>query len=425
MTPTPFTTTPASDRRVTDRLQKTSVRIQHETESELQTLRARPDYAPGYDYFLRLLEGGIHPDALEKRTGKTALNMFCVQAPLELIHAAGFLPFKIFSGSHAADALGATGRLPALVCPTLRAVQGMLRLVDTSENSLVRRPWVLPTTCDWIVKLPEMARLAREDFAPRLHWLELPHLKDSESGRERWLAEIFNLKRFLEKVADRKIDSKNLAASIAVYNRAWEAFTRLEERRREGAVPLVWFLVIANAFFLDAPERWSDAVNALIPLLKVKDCQRRVFFAGSPVFFPNFKIPHLIEEAGLTVVGDDLCSSGRIFPGVGKMRGTSAYELITALAERYHQGCLCPTFADNDRRVNNILGQAGRDQKFDGVIFHVLKGCHPYDMESCLLEAPIKTKGLKFLRLETDYTAEDSRNLLTRIEAFQQTLDIR
>ena len=59
------------------------------------------------------------------------------------------------------------------------------------------------------------------------------------------------------------------------------------------------------------------------------------------------------------------------------------------------------------------------------MIFHVLKGCHPYDMESCLLEAPIKAKGLKFLRLETDYTAEDSRNLLTRIEAFQQTLDIR
>jgi benzoyl-CoA reductase/2-hydroxyglutaryl-CoA dehydratase subunit BcrC/BadD/HgdB len=52
----------------------------------------------------------------------------------------------------------------------------------------------------------------------------------------------------------------------------------------------------------------------------------------------------------------------------------------------------------------------------------VLKGCHPYDMESCLLEDPITRRGLKFLRLETDYTAEDGRNLLTRIEAFRQTL---
>ena len=403
------------NQRETDRLQKTGARIQNEISREIESLRSRPDYLPGYDYFIDLAAGGIEPGSLEKRAGKPALNLLCIQAPLELIYAAGFLPFKIFSGSYAADSLGADGRMPALTCPLLRAVRGFSRLKDSFSN----QPWVLPTTCDWIVKLPQTLCMDNPSFAKYFHRLELPHLKDGNVARERWLAEVFGLKKFLERISGTKIDRKRLSASIAVYNRAWEALTRLEERRRDGDVPFVWFLVIANSFFLDAPERWTDAVNALIPALRESENKgRRVFFAGSPVFFPNFKIPLLLEEAGFMVTGDDLCSSGRIFPGGIKDEGSSEYEMVAALAGRYHEGCLCPTFADNDRRINSILGNVG---SFEGVIFHVLKGCHPYDMESCLLQDLITGRGLKFLRIETDYTAEDGRNLLTRIEAFRQT----
>jgi benzoyl-CoA reductase/2-hydroxyglutaryl-CoA dehydratase subunit BcrC/BadD/HgdB len=98
---------------------------------------------------------------------------------------------------------------------------------------------------------------------------------------------------------------------------------------------------------------------------------------------------------------------------------SSEYGLVSSLAERYHEGCICPTFANNDRRVNNILANA---KEYEGVLFHVLKGCHPYDLESYSIEEKLKQQGLKFLRLETDYTAEDSRSLLVRLEAFRQTL---
>jgi len=404
------------NQRETERLRKTEVRVQDEIGREIESLRGRSDYMTGYDYFIDLLAGGIEPDALEKRAGKPALNLLCVQAPLELIHAAGFLPFKIFSGSHAAGSLGADGRIPALACPLIKSVRGFLRLKDSFSG----RPWVLPTTCDWIVKLPQILRMENPNITRIFHCVELPHLKEGADAREKWIAEIFGLKKFLEKTSRIKIDRKRLSASIAVYNRAWESLSRIEECRRVGAISFVWFLVITNSFFLDAPERWTEAVNALVPNLRDgKRGSGRVFFAGSPVFFPNFKIPLLLEESGLTVTGDDLCSSGRIFPGGIKSGGASEYEMIADMAGRYHEGCLCPTFADNDRRINGILGNAGN---FEGVVFHVLKGCHPYDLESCLLEEPIMRRGLKFLRLETDYAAEDKRNLSTRIEAFAQTL---
>ncbi|MDR1728046.1 MAG: 2-hydroxyacyl-CoA dehydratase family protein [Acidobacteriota bacterium] len=407
--------TPAPD-RVADRKRRNAARIAGEVERELQSLRGREDRLAGYDYFLDLLAGGIHPGAVERRTGMPALNLLCIQAPLELIHAAGFLPFKIFSGSHAADALNAGG-LPALTCPLLRSVQGLLQF----EDSLARRPWVLPTTCDWIVKLPEMLRSTCPDAKMPDHWLELPHLKETDAGREHWRDEVFRLKKFLENASGRRIGRKDLARSIATYSRAWEALSRLEARRQAGAIPFVWFLALANTFFLDAPERWTASVDALIPTLPDNAGRKegRIFFAGSPVYFPNFKLPRLIEEAGIAVTGDDLCSSGRIFPGGVSADAASEHELVAALAQRYHQGCLCPVFADNDRRVHNILAVAGN---FSGVLFHVLKGCHPYDLESHSLENALKRQGLKFIRLETDYTAEDSRNLLTRLEAFRQTL---
>jgi benzoyl-CoA reductase/2-hydroxyglutaryl-CoA dehydratase subunit BcrC/BadD/HgdB len=132
-------------------------------------------------------------------------------------------------------------------------------------------------------------------------------------------------------------------------------------------------------------------------------------------------MPRVLEEAGLVAVMDDLCSSERLFPGAVFYDDLSEHGLLKALAQRYHQGCLCPTFADNDRRVNNITAPAHK-KLYRGVVFHVLKGCHPFDLESLSLEAKLKDEGLKYLKLETDHTAEDVQTLLTRLEAFGSSL---
>ena len=146
-----------------------------------------------------------------------------------------------------------------------------------------------------------------------------------------------------------------------------------------------------------------------------------VFMAGSPVTFPNFKLPELVEQAGMHIAADDLCSSERIVPGGVVYSDTSEAGILRALAERYHKACICPTFVDNDRRINNIL-QVAEKYKIKGVIYNLLKGCHPYDIEAITIEKKLKENGLKFIKIETDYGREDSQNILTRLEAFKQTL---
>lgn len=398
-------------------LDKVRSKAASEIAETLNWLGRREDRLPGYDYFLNLAEAGFSAARVEERTGRPVIYLFCVQAPLELIHAAGFSPFKVFSGSSVSGNLASQG-LPAVMCPLLKAVLGARQLNKNSSERL----WVLPTTCDWVVKFPEMLNLIEGSlWSP--YWVELPHIKDAPESQERWLDEIVRLKRFLEDAAGRKIGRKRLADSINLYHAAWRAWCRLIALRRLGLIASPWFFLITNTFFLDHVESWTAALERLLPTLSGRKTSsgKLIFLGGSPIFFPNFKLPGLIEEAGLTVIGDDLCSSERLFPGGVSYSDTSEFGLCLALAQRYHQGCLCPTFADNDRRINNILAQL-KNTPFQGVVFQSLKGCHPYDLESFTIEPGLKRRGLKFIRLETDYAASDGQNLLTRLEAFARTL---
>ena len=407
-------TVTANDNRLTRLHARVLEKQLAEAAAEIARFEARPDYRPELAYFLDLFRGGVSLSSVAKRVGQPAAAILCVQAPLELFHAFGIHPFRIFSGSQAAGQ-AVSQPLPALTCPMLRSVLGALELETGMDY-----PFIIPTTCDWVVKFPEIL----DKSAPNrpIHWMELPHLKDSPRGRDRWFSEVAALSDFLSNLSGRKLRRKELFESIEIFKTARQSFSRLVALRRAGLVPGPWFFLIAGSFFLDRVENWIAAVEKTLPgFTQVMPKSGRIFLAGSPVFFPNFKLPRLLEEAGLLVVGDDLCSSERIFPINAAVDDPSEEGLLRALAESYHQGCLCPVFGDNERRINNIW-EALPGAEFKGVVFHVLKGCHPYDLESYGLEAPLKDNGLRFLRVETDYTAEDSQNILTRLEAFRRTL---
>jgi benzoyl-CoA reductase/2-hydroxyglutaryl-CoA dehydratase subunit BcrC/BadD/HgdB len=396
---------------------KFSSRAAAETAKTLEILRIRPDYSQSYEYFLKLAEDAT-PEAAEARTGRRAFLLLCVQVPLQLIHAAGFHPFKIFCGSNAACGAAAHG-LPAIMCPMIRSVLGAAKLGSIGHS----RSWILPTTCDWVVKFPEMlTNSGAADSHSAIHWVELPHLKDGNEGQDRWLDEIYRLRKFLEAKGG-SFKRNALRESMKVYHDACRSLMRLAALRSEGRLSSVWFMLMAGTFFCDSPRDWTRAADAAAEAARDSrpSAGARVFLAGSPIFFPNFKLPFLLEETGLDAVDDDLCSSRRIFPSLAATSDSSDFGMTRALARCYHQGCICPTFIGNDRRMGSILASAERSP-FRGVIFHVLKGCHPYDLESVGIEAKLKERGLKFLRLETDYSAEDSGNLLTRLEAFRNTL---
>jgi benzoyl-CoA reductase/2-hydroxyglutaryl-CoA dehydratase subunit BcrC/BadD/HgdB len=401
-----------SNARRQRRLKKVRQAVKTEFEEARRQLQQRADYLPLWDYFLDLLMRPLEPGRLQSAVDRPLVEHLCNQAPYELFHAMGVHPLRLGSGCFAAGRLAAD-RLPVLVCPMLKATLGMERIRGTSPASA---PRVVPTTCDWVVKFPQMTAAT----APETRFLELPHLRQSEKGQRRWLEEIYGLVRWLERQTGRKLKRRTLRASVAIFMQAWEALGQLIELRRKGLVAGVWFLVVANSFMLDSIESWTAKVRQVLDTVAAHGAVaagKGVFLAGSPIVFPHFKLLQLIEAAGMTVCADDLCTSERIWPGAVCYDDTSIYGLLRALAERYHKACICPTFADNERRVNGILNTL-RAHDIRGVVFHLLKGCHPFDIESFDLEKTLKERGYSFLKIETDYGPEDSRNIMTRLEAF-------
>ncbi|MDR2338660.1 MAG: 2-hydroxyacyl-CoA dehydratase family protein [Deltaproteobacteria bacterium] len=400
-----------------------------EWSAELGRLRAREDYIPELAYFLDLFEDPSIA-AVEERVGMPVAAMLCLQAPVELFLAQGFFPVKIYGGSYAASNL-TSPRLPALMCPTLKSILGATEL----DPGLMRVPWVIPLTCDWLARFKETRDLFGGFEKPVLE-LEVPRIKEGDGPKELWLSEVHGLSVFLKEQGGLPLKRGRLLESIKRLEGIRLAFLRLTELRRQGLIGSQFFSIVLSGLFRDLPERFQDSLETLVSALSDKagkpDAKAPlggvrtggVFLTGSPVYFPNFKILNLIERAGLQVLGDDLCSSERILPRHVEVGDKSERGLLKALAETYHLGCLCPVFAANDRRAA-IIKEATNLADIRGVVFHLLKGCHPYDLDSFMLEETVHSWGLRFLRIETDYSHEDSQNILTRLEAFRPTLEAK
>jgi len=142
---------------------------------------------------------------------------------------------------------------------------------------------------------------------------------------------------------------------------------------------------------------------------------------GAPSIFPNFKLPIILDDFDAAVIDDELCNCSRQFWDITAVSETNKDNLLLAVANRYYLSCTCPSFTPNKDRMNRIL-QRVQKTRAQGVIYHVLKGCHLYDFERFRAESFFRENKIPFLHLETDDGWEDMRSLGTRIEAFVESI---
>ncbi len=392
---------------------KIKKRVQREYQNGAAALTARDDYRPGYRYFLELLAIHAEPEQFRLRFNRPLAAVNCVQVPAILFHAAGVTPYRFCGNALSRQELAAS-RLPALSCPLFKSCLSSFLMDDSIEAGADMT--VIAGTCDWMTRLPELI----EGRVKQLQVMELPHMKDSERGCRRWLEEITELKTALETLTGRRITRRDLLRSMVVYARAAALLRSLLELREQGRIAAVWCLVVTNALMMGDLDGWCDALEALLSInLPDASPGRRIFLAGSPVTYPNLKVFNLIEEAGLQIAADELCTSERVLSTVAVSDDHSEAAMLQALAEGGHLGCSCPTYSDNKRRLSNIMDTMRR-RNISGLVLHILKGCHPYDIGSFRMEQTLRENGFHFLRIETDHSPEDSKSLLLRLEAFAE-----
>lgn len=287
---------------------------------------------------------------------------------------------------------------------------------------------IAPTPCDAKLKAGEIL----DDHIPVIS-MNTPRVK-TEAGRKVWLDEVKRAISAIECLTDRQVTTNNLRDAVRKFQAAQIAWRRFEGIRKQGNI--IWgrdALLIAELTLIDDIERWTENLNSLCNELeeRIKEDKQvvakdapRILIGGSPIVWPNWKVPHIIESLGAIIVDDELCTASRTLINPTVVEENTYSGLLEAIADRYMYPCTCPCFTPNNDRETNLLRKI-KENKVDGVVFHVLKGCHLNSIDATRIKTLLKEEDIPLLILDSDYGDGDVGQLKIRIEAFLEMLRAR
>lgn len=385
----------------------------------------RPKGMEYFDFVMSEIHGLRIKELVDaKAEGRKVVGTFCVFVPEEIVLAVDAICVGLCAGAELGfDA--AEEFLPRNTCSLIKSAFGF-KLAKVCPYIESTDMIVGENTCDGKKKAYE----SYKDLVNNLYVMDIPQMK-SDSGRDLLKAEYKRFAEALEEMTGKTITVESLKKGIETVNKKREAILRLGRLRAANPVPISGLdVLLANQiYFYDDPERFTNSVNALCDELEQRIEQGvgvfpadtpRILVSGCPMAIPNWKLPHLIETSGATIVGEEMCTGERGTRNLTSPDGDTVDELIDNIVDRYFK-IDCAIFTPNQDRYDHINEMAG-GYKAQGVVNYTLQFCQPYQNESMSFGKKLEDDGLPVLNLETDYSQEDFGQLKTRIEAFVERI---
>jgi benzoyl-CoA reductase/2-hydroxyglutaryl-CoA dehydratase subunit BcrC/BadD/HgdB len=382
----------------------------------LDALASQADRPAGMEPFDRFFRDNLREKELE---GVPVVGQLCNFAPEEIILAAGAVPLRLDTGCQHAAREGEKS-LQAEVCCAVHAAAGVIGK-DLWPIASRADLLVISTSCDAKKKLGAALSKSREVFL-----LQLPDSHRDARARDWWRTEIGRLAERLSKLTGKRITRRSLKEAVGLVNRRTQAVRRLNDLRRNRRPPISGadaLLVMQTAFLADL-RWWAEKTEALCEELqrrvaggKGRVPRARILLTGSPVLWPDFKLPLLVQECGADVVADEMCSGTQRLHHPVVVDEWTKGGLIRAAAERVLLPCTCPCFRETGAREDR-LRELVESHRIDGILHHTLRLCQLYDMDAARLAGIFKQEGRPWLSLRSDFSPEDTGRIKNRIEAF-------
>ena len=349
--------------------------------------------------------------------------------PAEILYSVCDRPFYVLGGSletaHWADEL-----TPRDTDPFSRSSIGWLinPEFDITKNTLI----VTAVSSDSRRKLISILRNSGRKVAA----IDVPPADESENSIRFYTDQLVTLAETIGRHTGKRFNARHLRASVrnvASAHRQRQNF--LDTAALAGGFITDEAVILASQsmYFADSLDEWLLHITALVNELenimnhyayRRKD-RPRILILGSPVVFPNYKVPQLITSAGMNIaaVADSLSLEASIELGRANRFG-SADNLLRKIAQIH-----LSTISSGARIYNtgmysyvmNLIEQL----KPDGIVCHILKGQIEYDFELPHIEKAAEKKDIPVFRLETDYQYQDMEQLRIRMEAFGEMLTQR
>lgn len=355
--------------------------------------------------------------------GKQIMGYYCSYAPLEMITAMDFVPFRI-QGSMDEAITKADAHIPTIVCPIIRSSYdlGLKGKYDFLHGLVAAH------TCDCQEKL---CRLWQQTLKPPYYYLiDMPHVLHDHST-DHLKAKLKQFQTSIEAHTGKQMDVDRLRAEIRLHNRQRELVGDLYRLKRHDP-PLLSgseTIEIMIALMCMPIEEGSQMLEAVIREVETrKDGPQpkstRLMLWGSPL--TETGLIEMIENTDAHVVMDDICVGSRHF--WPKVEITA--DPLDGIARRYLDGIKCPrTFrettasfqADLEARFG-YLSEYVEQWRVDGVILQSVRYCDTHGYEVPAIKSFFARMGIPTLYLEHEYTRVAQAPLKTRVEAFLETM---
>lgn len=335
--------------------------------------------------------------------GREVVGYVCSYVPVELIHAAGFIPLRLLLGPPPGDTAGTY--MQGFCCSFARSL--LEGLGDGTYDYL--SAVVMPHTCDTIRNMSDLLDAVNPGL--RVLKLMVPTVTHTEEAREFMVEELRALKGGLEELASREITGSDLHGSIELYNRVRAALGELQGKNLDNRELYAAYL----AGQLMDPEDFLSLAQS-IETRPERPGGIGVALVGGPV--PQLDIFDLLQEYDMKVVWDDLCTASRFAAGAVAEEG----EPLQALAERYLQRIPCPTKLDPANRREEALLKGVSDSGAAGVVFMQQNFCEFHSFDYPHLKKRLDEEGIPSIRLDLEQPFQPTGQMRTRLQALAEIL---
>jgi len=371
--------------------------------------------------FSRVLAELDNPYVRDQREkGRKVIGFFCSYIPMELIAAAGAVPFRI-KGSPGRDIGIGTTYLSSRLCTFSR---NALTLVLENDYSFLNG-FVGCNTCDhirrasqnWIVKKP----------ANFTHFIHIPRVYGGENISF-FRDQVMHLRRELEQWSGKTISDDDIREASLKYNRARGTLRKLSALRKQDKPALSGseMLAISVAYHQMPVDDFNAAAEPLLESVlgeksanKGRSGRARLLLCGGMIDEPDYVA--FIEEQGIDIVADAVCFGIRSYWDDVDMN----QEPMEAIAERSLTHFPCPHIGDSFERRWDTIRRIYDDYRADGIIFQKLKFCQIWGVDSYNMTPRCEELAIPFLSLEREYGFFSTGQVKTRLQAFTELIEER
>jgi bcr-type benzoyl-CoA reductase subunit C len=343
--------------------------------------------------------------------GRKVLGYLCTYTPVELIHAAGFVPVRILGGGISVER--AASLTPTFICPYLR--QALERALRGEYDFLsgVIQGYTCDVACGviniWELNIP----------GELYHTVPMPY-QDSPEARKYFRQALAELGERLSGIGGRLTDEA-LAASLDLYGEIRRLSLELYGMRSQGRLALqaADLLTVVQAGLVTPPEDYLPMLKDFVAAAKEQpSCEEGgvpVLVSGSVIDEP--RVLEILEASGARVVSDDLCTGLRAFsPPTGR-----GEDPIDRLMDRHFKRFPCPARMKAQERAT-LLVDLVTGSHAKGVVFLLQKFCTPHLADLPVVLDALQAEGMRGLVVEMEETGFNEGQLRTRLESFLEML---